>query len=106
MHLGKTSFFRDDVAQVLGNGADNERSSCSQNITIECLQDLYNFKHYKPKAAKENAIGISSYLGEFINDQDLEAFYKEQRPEAVGSKYQLISVKGTCHPIASLGICV
>jgi tripeptidyl-peptidase-1 len=100
MHFSKTSFFKDNIAQAFGG--DGQENPCNQNITIECLQDLYNFKDYKAQAGDRNAIGISSYLGEFINDDDLQSFYKAQRPDAVGSKYKLISVNGmSSHPPTS-----
>jgi len=95
-----TSFFQDDIARVLGQKPDttliDEIAACREGVTIGCLQELYNFRTYQPVASEQNAIGIASYLEEYINDQDLQDFYKEQRPEAVGSRYQLISVHGEC----------
>jgi len=95
-----TSFFEDDITQIFGDTSDatliNKISACRQGVTIPCLQELYNFRSYIPAAPKQNAIGITAYLGQNINNQDLQDFYKEQRPEAVGSKYQWISVHGEC----------
>jgi tripeptidyl-peptidase-1 len=65
------------------------------------LRNLYNFADYKPQVPQQNAIGIASYTGQFINNEDLQAFYKDQRPEAVGSKYQLISINGKRYSIYS-----
>ncbi|KAF5363394.1 hypothetical protein D9756_000249 [Leucocoprinus leucothites] len=92
-----TSFFEDDFAKVFGqkgDGSDDVNPSCNKTITVNCLRDLYNFDNYKPRVPEKNAIGISSYLEEYINNQDLQLFYKEQRPEAAGSKYKLITVNG------------
>ncbi|KAJ3572259.1 hypothetical protein NP233_g3201 [Leucocoprinus birnbaumii] len=88
-----TSFFEDAAAELFGL-EDQVQPSCNQTITVNCLKELYNFKGYHSSENRNNAIGISSYLEEYINNNDLQAFYKEQVPAAVGSKYQLISVNG------------
>ena len=95
-----TSFFEDDIAQIFDNNPDASLiakiAACKEGVTVNCLQELYNFRSYIPAAPKQNAIGIVSYLEEYINNQDLQDFYKVQRPEAVGSGYRLISVHGEC----------
>ncbi|KAF9006662.1 peptidase S8/S53 domain-containing protein [Cyathus striatus] len=48
---------------------------------------------YVPKAAK-NSIGITGYLEQFANIQDLHSFYAEQLPEALNSTFKFISVNG------------
>ncbi|KAG5648771.1 hypothetical protein DXG03_000120 [Asterophora parasitica] len=68
-------------------------ASCNTTITLKCLQQLYNFVDYKP-TAKGNSIGITGYLEEFANIQDLQSFYADQRPEALGSTFKFVSVKG------------
>ncbi|KXN92351.1 Tripeptidyl-peptidase sed3 [Leucoagaricus sp. SymC.cos] len=101
IHFDKESFFEDKVANFFGL-KDSHRpgdlsevdASCNQTTTIDCLRDLYNFADYEPKASKENAIGISSYLDEYANLQDLKSFYQEQRPEAVNSTFEFVSVNG------------
>ncbi len=70
--------------------------ACNTTITLSCLEQLYNFVGYKPKVPTKNTIGISSYLGQFANLQDLKSFYLEQRPEAANSTFEFISVKGKC----------
>ncbi|KAG5653561.1 hypothetical protein H0H81_012250 [Sphagnurus paluster] len=68
--------------------------ACNKSITISCLQQLYNISGYVPKATKQNGIGITGYLEEFVNNQDLQSFYQDQRPDAINSTYNFISVKG------------
>ncbi|KAL0580736.1 hypothetical protein V5O48_001294 [Marasmius crinis-equi] len=68
--------------------------ACNVTITIDCLQQLYNLKGYKVQEPKKNSIGITGYLEEFANKKDLQLFYKDQRPDAVGSSFEFISVKG------------
>jgi len=95
-----TSFFEDDITQIFDDNSDasliNKIAACRVGVTIDCLQELYNFRSYTPAAPKQNAIGIASYLEQYINNQDLQDFYQDQRPEAVGSGYRLISVHGEC----------
>ncbi|RDB19145.1 Tripeptidyl-peptidase sed3 [Hypsizygus marmoreus] len=67
--------------------------ACNVSITINCLQQLYNI-HYVPKATKKNKIGITGYLEQFANIQDLQSFYADQRPDALNSTFEFISVKG------------
>jgi tripeptidyl-peptidase-1 len=69
-------------------------ASCNATITIKCLQQLYNAVGYSPKSAKKQSFGITSYLEEFVNNKDLQQFYADQRPDAVGSNYTLVSVAG------------
>jgi len=68
-------------------------ASCNSTITIKCLQQLYNATGYVPKA-EGNSVGITGYLGEFANIQDLQSFYADQRPDALNSTYTFHSVKG------------
>jgi tripeptidyl-peptidase-1 len=76
------------VDAVSGSTVD---ASCNSTITIHCLQQLYNFAGFKP-SSKNNSIGITSYLGQFANLQDLRSFYADQRPDALGSSFKYISV--------------
>jgi tripeptidyl-peptidase I len=68
-------------------------ASCNKTITITCLQQLYNFVGFKPKAFG-NSIGITGYLEEYANYQDLQSFYGDQRPDALGSSYKFYSADG------------
>ncbi|KAF5359013.1 hypothetical protein D9758_004874 [Tetrapyrgos nigripes] len=67
--------------------------SCNTTITIDCLKQLYNID-YTPQVPKKNSIGITGYLEEFANIEDLQSFYAEQLPEAVGTSFKFVSVNG------------
>ncbi|KAG6910769.1 hypothetical protein DXG01_007656 [Tephrocybe rancida] len=82
-----------DAAPVLTSDGVAVDASCNTTITLKCLQQLYNFVGYKP-TAKGNSIGITGYLEEYANIQDLQSFYAAQRPEAINSSYIYHSVKG------------
>ncbi|KAF8969344.1 subtilisin-like protein [Flammula alnicola] len=67
--------------------------SCNSIITITCLQQLYNAVGFTP-SAKGNSIGITGYLGQFANLQDLQSFFADERPDALNSSFKFISVAG------------
>ncbi|KAF8897766.1 tripeptidyl peptidase A [Infundibulicybe gibba] len=69
-------------------------ASCNATITIGCLDQLYNAVGYVPQATNKNQIGITGYLEQFANNQDLQTFFADQLPEAVGSSFKFISVNG------------
>ncbi|KAI0797009.1 tripeptidyl peptidase A [Abortiporus biennis] len=68
-------------------------ASCNTTITITCLKQLYNAVGFTP-TGKNNQIGITGYLGENANIADLQAFFADQVPAAVGSNFTFISVAG------------
>jgi tripeptidyl-peptidase-1 len=68
-------------------------ASCNTTITISCLQQLYNAVGFTP-SSKGNSVGITGYLEENANIQDLQSFYADQRPDALGSSFEFFSVKG------------
>jgi hypothetical protein len=68
--------------------------SCAVRITLSCIMQLYNAVGYTPRAMKKNAIGITGFLGQNANKQDLSGFYRDQLPAAVNSTFKSISVYG------------
>lgn len=103
LHIDKDTFEEVPVAGFISGNPPNSGSadsatavdpSCNATVTIRCLQQLYKTGNYKQQATQKNSIAISSYLEEFVNKEDLQAFYIDQRPDAVNSSFNLISVKG------------
>ncbi|KAG6845431.1 hypothetical protein H0H87_009338 [Tephrocybe sp. NHM501043] len=68
-------------------------ASCNTTITVKCLQQLYNAVGLTSHA-RGNSIGITGYLEEFANFQDLQSFYAEQVPAAVNSSFTVVPIKG------------
>ena len=73
-------------------------ASCNKTITIKCLQQLYNAVGYKPLEDGGNSIGITAYLEQYANIQDLQSFYREQRPDALNTTFKFLSVNGMLVP--------
>ena len=73
--------------------------SCNETVTVKCLQQLYNAVGYVPKIPeKENRIGVTGFLEQYANIEDLNTFYSDQVPQAVGSSFEFISVNGEREP--------
>ncbi|KAJ7587436.1 tripeptidyl peptidase A [Mycena floridula] len=68
-------------------------ASCADSITIDCLKQLYNVD-YTPKVPTKNSIGVASFLDIYANFQDLQLFYADQVPKAVGSSFDVVSIAG------------
>ncbi|KAF8622126.1 hypothetical protein AX15_007258 [Amanita polypyramis BW_CC] len=68
-------------------------AGCNTTITIKCLQQLYNAVGYTP-SARGNSIGITGYLEEYANKQDLQLFYADQLPTALHTSFKFTSVHG------------
>ena len=98
-------------------------ASCNQTITVTCILELYNAVGFKASATNGNQIGITGYLEQFANIQDLQTFFAEQRPDAVNSTFKTILINGgennqtlseagaeanlgTCHSTEYLLICL
>ena len=69
--------------------------SCNETVTVNCLQQLYNAVGYVPKTpTKKNRIGVTGFLEQYANIEDLNTFYADQVPQAVGTSFEFISVNG------------
>lgn len=85
------SFATSIMDPVSGSVVD---ASCNATITIKCLKQLYNAVDFCPKPGRNNSIGITGYLEQFANLQDLQSFYTDQRPDALNSSFRFLSVNG------------
>jgi len=71
-------------------------AKCNTEITVNCIKQLYDAVGYDTSATNGNRIAIASYLEQYANNKDLQLFYQDQRPDALGSSYKFVSVKGIC----------
>ncbi|KAF5321996.1 hypothetical protein D9619_000563 [Psilocybe cf. subviscida] len=69
-------------------------AACNTTITITCLQQLYNLGNYTASNNPENSVGITGFLEQYANLQDLQSFYAAYRPEAVNSSFAFKAVAG------------
>ncbi|KAH7923660.1 subtilisin-like protein [Leucogyrophana mollusca] len=88
------------VPASLGNGtitgpAGNQvDASCNSTITLTCLRQLYNALNYTTSATNGNKLGLTGYLNQYANLDDLQQFYLTQNPAALGSNFTFVSVHG------------
>ncbi|KAJ6560453.1 tripeptidyl peptidase A [Mycena capillaripes] len=68
--------------------------TCATKVTLGCIMQLYNAVGYKPEATKKNAIGITGFLDQYANQQDLVSFYHDQLPVAVNSTFKSVAIHG------------
>lgn len=80
------------VSSATGGQVD---ASCNQTITITCIQQLYNAVGFTPSATNGNKIGITGYLEQFANFADLQTFYAQERPDASGSNFSVVSINSS-----------
>lgn len=77
-----------------GHHASGKPASCNFNsVTADCLRDLYKYKDYKP-SGKGQYIGISGFLEEYANYDDLAKYIADERKDAAGYKFSLQTING------------
>lgn len=64
------------------------------STTMQCLRELYKTADYKPQAPGKQFIGISGFLEQYPNAQDLQQFLATERTDAVGYMYNFTSIDG------------
>ncbi|KAI6018299.1 peptidase S8/S53 domain-containing protein [Pisolithus marmoratus] len=77
---------------ITGPAGNQVDASCNQTITPTCLRQPYNADGYGTSATNGNQIGITGYLGQYVNNHDLQQFFETYAPEAYGSNYTIISI--------------
>lgn len=71
---------------------------CNQTISVQCLRDLYGTADYTANPDNGNRLGITAYLEEVANREDLQTFLSAQRPEAAGTTFTEYLVNGGLNP--------
>lgn len=89
--------FRDNV-KASAKPLDHEsalqvRAGCGFGVTPSCLRTLYNLGNYNPNSGK-TSIGITGYLGERANQQDLSQFLSQYTSFPSSARDQVLLVNG------------
>lgn len=50
----------------------NASADCNDQITPDCIRELYNFQSYTPRLNGTNKLGVVGYDNEPINSEDLQ----------------------------------
>ncbi|PGG95836.1 hypothetical protein AJ79_09845 [Helicocarpus griseus UAMH5409] len=67
---------------------------CATQNTPSCLRTLYNFADFKAPEGVVSRIGVSGYLDQYAQYEDLESFLATFVPEAIGSNFSVQSING------------
>ncbi|KAM5532455.1 hypothetical protein V8D89_013871 [Ganoderma adspersum] len=68
-------------------------SSCTQTMTPQCLQEIYNIPT-TPVTAPGNSIGVSGFANEVANQTDLQGFFQTFRPDITNGSFNVQSIDG------------
>lgn len=69
-------------------------ATCNNQITPQCLKDLYNFADFKADPNASVLIGVNGFLEEYARFKDFADFARLFAPWAVGSNFTWTSVNG------------
>ncbi|KAI0034121.1 tripeptidyl peptidase A [Vararia minispora EC-137] len=69
-------------------------ASCNTTITVACLKELYNAVGFGASSHNGNILGITGYLEQFANFEDLQLFYADQVPAAVNTSFTVSLING------------
>ncbi|KAH7923659.1 subtilisin-like protein [Leucogyrophana mollusca] len=91
---------------ITGPAGNQVDASCNNTITLTCLRQLYNAVGYQTSATNGNKFGLTGYLGQYANIDDLQMFFQDQNPAAYGSNFTFVSVHGGINnqSIAAAGV--
>ncbi|KAI0781617.1 tripeptidyl peptidase A [Irpex lacteus] len=67
---------------------------CRTKVTVSCLKQIYNITNDETSQSNTNTIGVTGYLDQFANKEDLRTFFFQQRPDALNSTFKEIYING------------
>ncbi|KAI0745384.1 family S53 protease [Earliella scabrosa] len=77
--------------------SDAVPASCNSVVTPACLQALYGIPTAKA-TVPSNTIGVSGFIQQFANNNDLQTFLRNLRPDLAGSTFSLLTLDGGQNP--------
>ena len=75
-----------DAASTPTSNGSNDMQSCVDQITPDCLRALYNIPQATSKPSPDNSFGIVEYSPNTYIEADLDAFFGNFTPAAVGQR--------------------
>ncbi|KAF8827152.1 hypothetical protein HHX47_DHR5000615 [Lentinula edodes] len=74
--------------------SSDSQNDCNYTVTLNCLQSLYNTVGYQTRAHSRNSIGLTGYLEQYANQEDLKLFFADQNPGAANASLDVILING------------
>ncbi|TBU33294.1 subtilisin-like protein [Dichomitus squalens] len=81
------------VAAEVGSALTADATNCDQQVTPDCLRELYGF-NYTFVATDKNKVGVVELADQTYVAKDLDVFFKKFAPELVGVQPTLVSIDG------------
>ena len=75
-----------DAASTPTSNGSNDMQSCVDRITPDCLRALYNIPQATSKPSPDNSFGLVEYNPNTYIETDLDAFFGNYTPAAVGQR--------------------
>lgn len=75
-----------DATSTPTSNGSNDMQSCVDRITPDCLRALYNIPQATSKPSPNNSFGVVEYNPNTYNEADLDAFFRNYTPAAVGQR--------------------
>jgi tripeptidyl-peptidase-1 len=90
---GRSQIIDKQILGATGNGLNV--TACNATITPTCLRDLYNIKGFTPDKNRGGFIGVSGFLEQYAQYDDLAKWIPEYAPWAAGANFTWTSIHGT-----------
>ncbi|KAI5299337.1 ATP binding protein [Ascosphaera pollenicola] len=74
------------------------RVNCSEEITPECIRNLYNMNDFTGSPNPKNKLFISGYLKEYAVQRDLTTFLKIYAPEYANNTVEFVGLNNSTNP--------
>lgn len=67
---------------------------CNTTITPDCLRGLYQLDNFQAEGQVGNSLGISGYLEQYAQEEELRRFVDEYAPYARNASFEVVSISG------------
>lgn len=67
-------------------------SYCNLTITPDCLKGLYRFENFTAQKNQKNKLGVSGFLEQYAQFDDLSNFVKTFAPSSKGLNFSVVSI--------------
>lgn len=68
--------------------------ACNTSTTVDCIQALYKFKHFRGSRRNGNQIGLAGFLEEYAQHDDFAQFLTTYVPDAYGVDFEEVLING------------
>ncbi|KAL9085329.1 MAG: hypothetical protein Q9165_007620 [Trypethelium subeluteriae] len=92
--FGQPTPQRSTLRKVALTAVEKDDVSCDENITPQCLRDLYNATSTPQGPASGNILGFGGFLEQYARYNDFQQFASEYAPSLSGKNFTYVLVNG------------